>query len=81
MEGRDDVCLLAAATDGLDGRGEDAGALVDGGTLGRARRAGFDAGEALARADAGTLLEAAGDLVRTGPTGSDVRDLFIGGRL
>ena len=81
MEGRDDVCLLSAGTDGTDGPGEDAGALVDGGTLGRARREGFDAVECLSRADSGSLLEAAGDLVQTGPTGTNVMDLIIGARL
>lgn len=81
MEGRDDVCLLSAGTDGTDGPGEDAGALVDGGTLGRARREGFDGADCLARADSGSLLEAAGDLVQTGPTGTNVMDLIIGARL
>ena len=81
IEGRDDLCLLAAGTDGTDGPGEDAGAVVDGGTLGRARRRGFDAADALRRADAGSLLAASGDLLRTGPTGTNVMDLFLGLRL
>ncbi|HHH39626.1 MAG TPA: DUF4147 domain-containing protein [Sedimenticola sp.] len=81
IEGRDDICFLSGGTDGTDGPGEDAGALVDGGTLGRARRAGFDAREALARADAGSLLAATGDLVRTGPTGTNVMDLMLGLKL
>ena len=81
MEGRDDVCLLSAGTDGTDGPGEDAGALVDGGTVGRARREGIDAVDALQRADAGTLLAASGDLLHTGPTGTNVMDLVIGLRL
>lgn len=78
IEGRDDVCFLSAGTDGSDGPGEDAGALVDGGTLGRARRQGYDAGECLRRADAGTLLAASGDLIHTGPTGTNVTDLILG---
>jgi len=78
IEGRDDICFLSAGTDGTDGPGEDAGAMVDGGTLGRARREGFDVADTLKRADSGSLLEAAGDLVHTGPTGTNVMDLMIG---
>ena len=78
IEGREDICFLSAGTDGTDGPGDDAGAIVDGGTLSRANRDGFDAGDALARADAGTLLAATGDLINTGPTGTNVMDLMIG---
>ncbi len=78
IEGREDICFLSAGTDGTDGPGEDAGAIVDGGTLSRATRDGFDADDALTRADAGTLLAAAGDLINTGPTGTNVMDLMIG---
>ncbi len=70
--------LLAAGTDGTDGPTGDAGALVDGQSIERMALDGLDAREALARADAGTALEAAGDLVRTGPTGTNVMDLVIG---
>jgi hydroxypyruvate reductase len=73
--------LLAAGTDGTDGPTEDAGALVDGGTVARGTGESFDAQGALAAADAGTFLEAAGDLVHTGPTGTNVMDLMIGMRL
>lgn len=73
-----DVLLLAAGTDGTDGPGEDAGALVDGATVRRGMDAGLDAEQALARADAGTFLEASGDLLRTGPTGTNVMDLMLG---
>ncbi len=81
IDGRDDICFLSAGTDGTDGPGEDAGALVDGGTIGRARREGFDAGECLARADSGALLQASGDLIHTGPTGTNVMDLMLGLKL
>ena len=80
LEGAD-VVLLAAGTDGTDGPTEDAGALVDGGTVGRGAEQGLDARAALAAAAAGTFLEAAGDLVHTGPTGTNVMDLIIGTRL
>lgn len=78
LAGRDDLWLLAAGTDGTDGPTEDAGALVDGGTLSRCRQAGLDPRHCLERADAGRCLEASGDLLRTGPTGTNVMDLVIG---
>jgi len=77
LRGHDGVWLLAAGTDGTDGPGLDAGALVDGQTVTRGKNAGLDAGQSLARADAGTFLEASGDLLRTGPTGTNVMDLVL----
>lgn len=81
LDGARDCVLLAAGTDGTDGPGTDAGALVDGDTVRRGREAGLNAEDALQRADAGRFLEASGDLVRTGPTGTNVMDLCIGLRL
>src|SRR6185437_2695257 len=81
IAGRGDVFLLAAGTDGTDGPTPDAGALVDGETCARIACAGVDVDEALRRADAGTALEAAGDLVHTGPTGTNVGDLVLGLKL
>ncbi len=81
LAGRDDLLLLAAGTDGTDGPGEDAGALVDGGTVERGELHAGSATEHLARADAGTFLAAAGDLLQTGPTGTNVMDLALGLRL
>lgn len=79
---RDSECnLLAFGTDGIDGPTEDAGALVDGGTWQRILDAGLDPDAALARADAGTALEGAGDLVQCGATGTNVGDLVIGLRI
>lgn len=78
VAGRQDVLLAALGTDGTDGPTEDAGALVDGGTVSRMRLDGLDAARCLAAADAGTCLEASGDLIHTGPTGTNVMDLIIG---
>ncbi len=78
IAGRDDVVLLAAGTDGTDGPGEDAGALVDGDTIQRGRSAGLDPRRCLEGADAGSFLDASGDLLNTGPTGTNVMDLIIG---
>lgn len=81
LAGSNDCCFLCAGTDGTDGPTDDAGALVDGGTLQRAVDADLDAEAALKAADAGTLLEATGDLVHTGPTGTNVMDLMLGYRI
>lgn len=78
LAGRDDWWLLAAGTDGRDGESDAAGALVDGGTRERGETQGLSVREALERADSGRFLAAAGDLVDTGPTGTNVNDLVIG---
>ncbi len=77
LNGRDDIHMLSLGTDGDDGNTSDAGALVDGGTIERGETAGFDANECLQRADAGSFLEASGDLITTGPTGTNLRDVVI----
>jgi glycerate-2-kinase len=72
-----DVAILCGASDGTDGPTDDAGGLVDAGTWGRAAAAGVDPDAALAAYDAGRALAAAGDLVTTGPTGTNVCDVFV----
>jgi hydroxypyruvate reductase len=81
IQGREDILILAAGTDGSDGMSEDAGALVDGGTWARAYDEGLDPLLSLANADSGSLLQATGDLIHTGPTGTNVMDLLIGMRV
>lgn len=81
IAGCDDMFILAAGTDGSDGPGGDAGALVDGQTWQRALDAGFSPELALRQADSGSILEATGDLIDTGPTGTNVMDLLIGLKL
>ncbi|NIP71889.1 MAG: DUF4147 domain-containing protein [Gammaproteobacteria bacterium] len=78
LAGRSGTVLLAAGTDGSDGPGEDAGAVIDGATLQRGAAQGLDAERCLRAVDAGTFLEASGDLVQTGPTGTNVMDVIIG---
>lgn len=78
LAGSTDTWLLAAGTDGSDGPTDDAGALVDGDTIARGEQAGADAAAALRAADAGSFLEASGDLIQTGPTGTNVMDLIFG---
>jgi hydroxypyruvate reductase len=69
--------LLSAGTDGIDGPTDAAGAVVDRGTLDRARRIGVDPERALAENDSHRALAASGDLVRTGPTGTNVADIQV----
>ena len=78
IAGCGDLLVLAAGTDGSDGNTADAGALVDGGSIRRGEEAGLDAGRCLATADSGRFLEASGDLVHTGGTGTNVGDLILG---
>jgi hydroxypyruvate reductase len=78
IAGQSDLLLLAAGTDGTDGSTDDAGGLVDGETCARLAVAELDADACLRRADSGTALAATGDLVHTGPTGTNVGDLAIG---
>jgi hydroxypyruvate reductase len=81
IAGRPQMMLLAAGTDGTDGPTDDAGAIVDSDTCGRVALAELDAEECIRRADAGTALAASGDLINTGPTGTNVGDLVIGLKL
>lgn len=77
MRGQGDCFVLSVGTDGSDGNTDDAGALVDGDSIVRGNDAGLDVDDCLRNADSGTFLEASGDLVHTGPTGTNVMDLII----
>jgi len=81
IAGHEGLYLLAVGTDGTDGVTDDAGALVDGGTIERAFIEGYDSGDCLRRADAGSLLAASGDLINIGSTGTNVMDVVIGFKL
>jgi glycerate 2-kinase len=69
--------VLAAGTDGTDGPTDAAGGLVDGATVARARAAGVDPRAALDDNDAHRALSASGDLVVSGPTHTNLLDLYL----
>ena len=71
------ACLVAFATDGADGPTDAAGAFATGETLAQARTLGLSPAEFLRRHDAYTFWEAAGGLLRTGPTQTNVNDLIL----
>jgi glycerate 2-kinase len=72
-----DIALITLATDGGDGPTDAAGAVVTGATLDLARRAGLDAAAHLARNDAYPFFATLGDLLRPGPTNTNVNDLAL----
>jgi hydroxypyruvate reductase len=77
LAGLRSALIVSFATDGIDGPTDAAGAVADGTTLERARARGLDPVRSLAENDAYPLLEALGDLIRTGPTNTNVNDLML----
>jgi hydroxypyruvate reductase len=75
--GVDDWIVASLATDGQDGPTGAAGAIADVGSVERASAAGIDVRAALANNDSLTVFDAAGGTVRTGPTGTNVNDLYV----
>ena len=71
----ENIAVLSAGTDGVDGNSSAAGAVADGSTAERARARGLDVRAALERFDAYPLFSAIGDSLETGPTGNNLRDL------
>lgn len=69
--------VLSAGTDGIDGNSPAAGAIADETTVERGRQLGLDAEDFLARSDSFGFFERLNDLILTGPTGTNVRDLRI----
>ncbi len=73
----ENITVLSAGTDGVDGNSSAAGVVVDGTTLDRARERGLDARVALEEFDAYPFFKALGDTIETGPTGNNLRDLRV----
>jgi glycerate-2-kinase len=72
-----DAAIASVGTDGVDGPTNAAGAIADGTTIPRAQAMGLDASAALARHDSHPFFQGLGDLVITGPTGTNVGDLQV----
>jgi hydroxypyruvate reductase len=73
----ENLTVLSAGTDGIDGNSPAAGAVADGTTIERARLAGLDPAAHLDGFDAYPLFEKLGDTIQTGPTGNNVRDIRV----
>jgi hydroxypyruvate reductase len=74
LAGQKDTLVLSAGTDGTDGPTDAAGAMADGDTC---KRSPVDATQALAQNDSYPFFERLGDLLVTGPTGTNVMDLHL----
>ena len=72
-----DVLFASIGTDGNDGPTDAAGAFVDGRTLDRAAALGLEPARYLANNDSYTFFDRLGDLIRTGPTNTNVNDLYL----
>jgi glycerate-2-kinase len=77
IDGLPDVWVCAFGTDGTDGPTDVAGAVVDGHLAQRARALGLDLAAALRRHDSYSLLKKLGAHIVTGPTGTNVNDLYL----
>jgi hydroxypyruvate reductase len=77
MAGEPGVFALAGDSDGIDGTEDAAGAVVTPDTLARARIAALDPRACLVNHDSFSFFDGTGDLIRTGPTGTNVNDIRI----
>jgi glycerate 2-kinase len=71
------LVALSGGTDGIDGNSPAAGAIADESTIERGLEGGLDAESSVKHSDSFTFLNALGDTIITGPTGTNVRDLRI----
>jgi glycerate 2-kinase len=77
IDGLRDSVVLSAGTDGTDGPTDAAGAIATGETIRRARQRGLDPAKHLTENDAYPFFDALGNLVKTGPTGTNVMDIHV----
>ena len=73
----ENISVLSAGSDGIDGNSQAAGGIVDGTTVERAKTRGLDVGAHLRGFNAYPLFEVLSDAIVTGPTGNNLRDLRI----
>lgn len=77
IDGLPNTMIVALGTDGTDGPTDAAGAVATGDTLARAKDLGLDVSIHLAENDAYPFFDTLGDLIRTGPTGTNASDLLF----
>ena len=77
LAGQPDLLLVSLATDGGDGPTNAAGAIAGPETLSRGRALGLEPREFLQRNDAYHYFDPLGDLLKPGPTGTNVNDLVL----
>jgi glycerate 2-kinase len=73
----ENICILSAGSDGIDGNSPAGGAIVDGTTLERAKALGLDAKTHLKTFNAYPFFETLNDAIVTGATGNNLRDLRV----
>ena len=77
LEGMENALVAAVGSDGTDGPTDAAGGMVDGSTMTSLRKAGISVDAVLAENDAYHALKAVDSLIITGPTGTNVNDLYF----
>jgi hydroxypyruvate reductase len=77
IDGVKNVVVLSGGTDGTDGPTDAAGAIADGATLARAREENMDPKDFLRRNDSYSFFQKLDDLVITGPTRTNVMDIYM----
>jgi glycerate-2-kinase len=77
LAGSNGVVLASLSTDGVDGPTDAAGAIADGDTLAKAARMGLVPEDFLSANDSYNFFSKLGDLILTGPTGTNVNDITV----
>jgi len=77
LQGTDGILILSAGTDGIDGSSDAAGAIADGGTVSRGGYEAMEIADYLDRNDSFSYLDAIGDTIVTGRTGTNVMDIRL----
>lgn len=77
IEGKEGITLLSAGTDGTDGPTDAAGAVVDGNTVPSARAMGITPEEYFEDDNSYNFFKRTGDILITGPTGTNVMDIQV----
>jgi len=77
IAGLENILFFSLGSDGTDGPTDAAGGMVDGHTAAKIKASGIDIDKALANNDSYNALKAAGVLIHTGPTGTNVNDVAV----